>query len=288
MPKVDKTGMILIGGAVGLGLILLPGFFSGRDKPEDGDPGLEPMELGPYEPIPVPEVKEEKQEKKETVLVAIDRPDLIVEGNTKSYAYGSINGSRNRGVGNHMKAGTVDVWGATNVDVISEWKIRNPSVETLRLDFLVRLRLIRDFTTKSFLGSWGWGDTFGRDETSFRYTPKDGITDDKFFDAFQESVQTTHGATRGSRAVPLSISPGETKKLRMGLHLPGPARSKELREFWESNPQFNFKIEAYQGQKRFAEHEFKGAFDTSIVRPELIALPSTGRGDSPSLTIRSL
>lgn len=74
----------------------------------------------------------------------------------------------------------------------------------------------------------------------------------------------------------------------MGLHLPGPARSKELREFWESNPQFNFKIEAYQGQERFAEHEFKDAFDTSIVRPELIALPSTGRGDSPRLTIRSL
>ena len=80
----------------------------------------------------------------------------------------------------------------------------------------------------------------------------------------------------------------------MGLHLPGPARSKKLREFWEAKPQFNFRIEAHQGgklmaeSKKFAEHEFKDAFSLSIVRPELIALPSTGRGDSPRLTIRSL
>ena len=34
MPKIDKTGMILVGGAVGLGLLLLPGYFQKRAKAE--------------------------------------------------------------------------------------------------------------------------------------------------------------------------------------------------------------------------------------------------------------
>tara|TARA_Y100000310_G_scaffold342935_1_gene448335 strand:+ start:2924 stop:3808 length:885 start_codon:yes stop_codon:yes gene_type:complete len=294
MPKVDKTGLILIGGAVGLGLILLPGFFSGRLKAkEEEDEGLVPSEIAPFDwaaAAAEADASEDKKKKK-TVLVAVGRPDLIVEANTKSYAYGqwqSIRGNRNRGVGSHMQIRDVDAWGATNVDVIAEWEIKNPSAETLPLDFVVSLRQTRDFTTKSFLFGKGWASAFGRDRDIFKYTPKDGITDDEFFDAFGESVQTTHGATRGSRAVPDRILPGETRKLKMGLHLPGPARSKELREFWEAKPQFNFRIEAHQGQNKFAEHEFKDAFSLSIVRPELIALPSTGRGDSPRLTIKSL
>ena len=291
MPKVDKTGMILIGGAVGLGLILLPGFFTGRGKDEENG-GPVPMDLEAF--VPVPTVEDIPDDKKKPVLVVVGQPNLRVEGNRASYAYGSLDsgqgvrGSRNRGVGNHRSAGTIDVWGATNVDVISEWKIKNPSPETLPLDFLVRLRMTRDFSTRSLIFGRGWGETFGRDETSFEYTPEDGIKTDKFFDSFRESVQTTHGATQGSNPIPLSIAPGETKILRMGMHLPGPSRSKELREFWEANPEFNFKIEAYQGKKRFAEHEFKGAFDASIVRPELIAKRSTGKGDSPTLTVRSL
>ena len=293
MPKMDKTGMILVGGAVGLGLLLLPGYFQkraeGEGEGEEG-PGLVPMELAPADmgpDVPTEEVRKEKDKK--PVLVASARPNLVVEANRATYGtWQSIAGSRNRGVGNHMKAGTVDVWGATNVSVIADWEIRNPSPETLPLDFRVRLRMIRDFTTKSFLLGRGWGNTFGRDETSFEYTPEKGITNDKFFDAFQASVQTTHGATRGSRAVPLTISPGGKADLRMGIHLPGPARSKELREFWESNPQFNFLVEPHQGKKKFAEHEFKGAFDTSIVRPELIALRSTRDGDSPRLIIKGL
>ena len=72
----------------------------------------------------------------------------------------------------------------------------------------------------------------------------------------------------------------------MGLILPGPAQSKELREFWEAGPVFNFKIEVYQGSMLFAEHEFKTAFTTMIERPVLRPLPQTRGADSPRLTIR--
>ena len=185
-----------------------------------------------------------------------------------------------------MKAGTVDVWRAARVNVMAEWDIQNPSAAALPLDFRVTLRLTRDFTTKSFLFSRGWGESFGRDETHFEYTPKDGIKTDRFFDAFHQGVKTTHGATRGSRPTSLMIPPGSTRTFLMGVHLPGPGYSKDLREFWEASPQFNFRIEPHQGNRKFAEHEFKDAFTTSVVRPELIALPSTGNADSPRLTIR--
>jgi hypothetical protein len=300
MPKVDKTGMILIGGAVGLGLILLPGFFSGRLKVkdgepglEDGDPGLEPMELEPYVPVPeVEEEKERKQEKPKSLVVSVGPPTLVVESNRTSTGYSSINGSRNRGVGNHMKAATVDVWDATNVAVFVDWDMKNTGVVTSQMDFSVRLRMVEQASFGTFFSakSWYLADAFGRDDTWFEYKPgaARGIEKDKFFDAFSQGVQTTHGASRGQNPALLSIGAGQTKKLKMGLHLPGPGRSKDLREFWEANPQFNFKIEVYANNVRIAEHEFKDAFSTSINRPNLVARPYTGKNDSPTLTVRSL
>ena len=51
MPKIDtQTGIILAGGAAALGLILLPGFFSGKGKPKE--PGLDPMDLSPMDLSP--------------------------------------------------------------------------------------------------------------------------------------------------------------------------------------------------------------------------------------------
>jgi hypothetical protein len=72
----------------------------------------------------------------------------------------------------------------------------------------------------------------------------------------------------------------------MGLILPGPAQSEELRKFWDAGPEFNFLVAPYQGNLRVDEHEFKDAFSTKLVRPELVALDRTGYRDSPKLTIR--
>ena len=290
MPKIDnKTGMILAGGAVGLGLLLLPGFFQKRAEAEgEEDPSLVPMELAPADlekmgpDIPTEDRKEKDKPKK--VLIAKGMPKLIVGSGQKSYA--ALSGIRNRGVGSHMNFPDVDIWNSAYVDVMAEWDIQNPSPVAQPVNFLVSLRQTRDFTTWSFIRGGGWGKSFGRDVVTFEYNPKDGVKFDRFHDAFRESVSTTHGASKGSLPAELRIPAGATRTLLIGLRLPGPGRSKELREFWGENPQFNFRVEPYQGQERLGEHEFKGAFTTSVVRPQLVALPSTGNADSPRLTIR--
>ena len=280
MAKMDKTGMILAGGAIGLGFLLLPGFFQGRSEE---DPDLVPDELSPADLERMgPDVP--TKDKKKKVLIAKGMPKLIVGTGRESYA--ALSGIRNRGVGSHMNFRGVDIWNAAYVDVMAEWDIQNPSPVAQPVNFLVSLRQTRDFSASSFFGSWGWGETFGRDEVTFEYNPKDGVKFDKFHDAFRESVRTTHGASKGSLPAELRIPAGATQTLLIGLRLPGPGRSRELREFWEANPQFNFRVEPYQGRERLGEHEFKGAFTTSVVRPQLVALPSTGNADSPRLTIR--
>jgi hypothetical protein len=286
MPKMDKTGMILAGGAVGLGLLLLPGFFQKRAEAEgEEDPGLMPMDLPPADledmGPDVPGVQDKDKDKKKKVLIAKGMPKLIVGTGQKSFAALS-------GVGSHMNFPDVDIWNSAYVDVMAEWVIQNPSPVAQPVNFLVSLRQTRDFTTMSFIRGGGWGKSFGRDVVTFEYNPKDGVKFDRFHDAFRESVSTTHGASKGSLPAELRIPAGATRTLLIGLRLPGPGRSKELREFWGANPQFNFRVEPYQGQERLGEHEFKDAFSTSITRPELIALRSTGDGDSPRLTIRSL
>jgi hypothetical protein len=185
-----------------------------------------------------------------------------------------------------MKAGAVDVWNAREIFVDADWEIQNPTNGRLSFDFRLKLRQTKDWKWyKSFL-SWGWGNTFARDKTVFEYTPERGIREDSFFDAFKVGVKTSHGASRGRPAQRRTIAARGREKVRMGLVLPGPAQSKELREFWEAGPVFNFAIEVYQGSMRFAEHEFKGAFTTTVERPVLRALYQTRGADSPRLTIR--
>jgi len=302
MPKIDtQTGIILAGGAAALGLILLPGFFSGKGKPKE--PGLDPMDLSPMDLSPADlealealETSEASDDKKKTdkpkkVLIVKGMPTLSVTTGQKSYA--ALSGMRNRGVGSHMDFPNVDVWNASYVYVMAKWKIENPSSTPQPVDMLVSLRQTRDFSTKSFLTGGSWGEVYGRDAVMFEYNPFDGTKFDKFHDDFRESAKTTHGASKVTSPAKLTIPARSTKTLLIGLRLPGPSRSDKLREFWGANPQFNFRVEAYQGRgsgswDRLGEHEFKDAFSTTIVRPELIALRSTGDGDSPRLTIRSL
>ena len=300
MPKMDKqTGIILAGGAAALGLILLPGFFSGKGKPKEPElePELKPMELSPAdlraleamgEDVPADKKKADKPKK---VLIAKGMPTLSVTTGQKSYA--ALSGIRNRGVGNHMSFPDVDIWNAPYVDIMAKWDIQNPSPTPQTVDMLVSLRLTRDFSMKSFLTGRSYGEVYGRDAVMFEYNPFDGVKFDKFHDDFRQSVETTHGASKVASPAKLAIPANTTKTLLIGLHLPGPSRSDELREFWGANPQFNFRVEAYQGKgsgswDRLGEHEFKDAFTTISVRPTLIALRSTGDGDSPRLTIRSL
>jgi len=296
MAKFDnKTGMILAGGAVGLGLLLLPGFFQKRAEAEgEEDPSLMPMELAPADlgpDIPAEDRKEKEKDKPKKVLIAKGMPTLSVSTGQKSFA--ALSGIRNRGVGSHMDFPDVDIWNASAVDVVAKWDIQNPSPTPQTVDMLVSLRLTRDFSMKSFLTGRSYGEVYGRDAVMFEYNPFDGVKFDKFHDDFRESVETTHGASKVTSPAKLAIPANTTKTLLIGLHLPGPSRSKKLREFWGKNPQFNFRVEAYQGRgrgswDRLGEHEFKDAFTTSVVLPELIALRSTRDGDSPRLTIRSL
>ena len=66
MAKMDKTGMILAGGAIGLGFLLLPGFFQGRSEE---DPDLVPDELSPADLERMgPDVP--TKDKKKKVLIA--------------------------------------------------------------------------------------------------------------------------------------------------------------------------------------------------------------------------
>ena len=304
-PAIGQTGLILGIGAVGLGLVLLPGFFQRREDEREDERGradtgpagpavLEPTPLSPFVPTPAPTPTKKEDKSKPTLRASRsgNQPTLSVtagRGGTGYDYYGSeLRGvaNRNRGVGSHMQAGAVDVWNAREILVNVDWDITNPTNERTPFDFRLRLRQTKDFSAQRFLFSRGWGNAFARDETSFEYTPGTGVKADKFFDVFKVGAKTSHGASKGRAAHRRSIAAGRTERVKMGLVLPGPAQSKELREFWESGPSFNFIVEVYQGSMRFAEHEFKTAFSTMVERPVLRALAQTRGADSPRLTIR--
>lgn len=284
-----QTAIILGAGAVGLGLVLLPGFFRKGEAAADTGPleptSLTPAVLPPADVTPIVDRDEERKDKPKAQLRAKGLPSLSVTAGRSGV--GSLNRGTGVPVGSHMKAGDVDVWNANEVRVDAKWNIQNPTSRRLPIDFRLRLRMARDMSTWKFLTAKTWGGMVGRDKTMYEYVPGKGIQKDVFFDGFDGmGVRTSHGASMRSKPKSFTISPGATATVWMGLILPGPAQSEELREFWEGGPEFNFLVAPYQGNLLIAQHEFKDAFSTKLVRPKLRALDRTGYRDSPKLTIR--
>jgi len=284
-----QTAIILGAGAVGLGLVLLPGFFRKGEAAADTGPleptSLTPAVLPPADDMQIVDKDEQRKDKPKAQLRVKGQPSLSVTAGRSGV--GSLNRGVGAAVGSHMKAGDVDVWNANEIHVDVKWDIQNPTSRRLPIDFQLKLRMARELSTWKFISSPTWGGMVGRDKTMFEYVPGRGIQKDVFFDGFDGAgVKTSHGASMRSTPKSYTISPGATATVWMGLILPGPAQSKELREFWEAGPEFNFLVAPYQGDLLIAEHEFKDAFSTKLVRPVLVALDKTRYMDSPRLTIR--